>query len=94
MLNIADLAAKLIGLAYERNEYVIQDDKLAAQKFCPRGLSRKMVRESIREIDEEFTQTLAQIAMLLSGEGLVTELYTELPLTHPAIAGAAMLRAA
>lgn len=98
MLNIADLAAKLIGLAYERNEYVIQDDKLAAQKFCPRGLSRKMVRESIREIDEEYTETLAQMLLIASGDGLATELWSALapasgvgtvvPVTEPASAGA------
>ena len=77
-MNISELATKLIELQCERNEYVIQDDRLDAKKFCPRGLSRGMVRESILDIDEEYTTTLAMIAMINAGIGLVTELYTEL----------------
>jgi hypothetical protein len=79
MKNIGDLAAQLIELTQERNEYQIQDDQLAAKKFCPRGLSRKMIRESIRDIDLEYTEILAQMLMIASGEGLATDLWSALP---------------
>lgn len=78
-MDIGTLAAKLIELTQERNDYIIEDDKLAAKKMCPRGLSRKMVRESIREIDAEYTETLAQMFLIASGAGLATELYSVLP---------------
>jgi hypothetical protein len=85
MEKVSELCAQLIELQDERNDYMVQDDKLAAQKMCPRGLSRKMVRESIRDVDTEYTQTLAQILMLASGQSLSTELLTMLPENHPAM---------
>jgi len=85
MEKLSELIAQLISLTYERNDYVVQDDQLAAQKMCPRGLSRKMIRESIRDIDAEYTETLAQILMLASGQCLSTELLTVLPERHPAL---------
>jgi len=84
MEKISELVTNLISLTQERNEYMIEDDKLAAQKLCPRGLSRKMIRESIRDIDDEYTQTLAQILILASGQSLSTDLITMLPEFHPA----------
>ena len=85
MEKLSDLIAQLISLTYERNEYVAQDDQLAARKMCPRGLSRKMIRESIRDIDAEYTETLACVLMLAAGQPLCTELLTALPEGHPAV---------